>query len=67
MSDHIKKDARNKVGDILVLYIDKEDQQYSVSYCGLAGFGDVEFRCDSEKNAAKLFEALQNVTDVDCD
>ena len=62
-----KESAQTKEGDTLVLYVDKENQQYSVSYCGLAGFDDVEFKLDSAGVAVKLFDALQHVTETECD
>jgi len=51
----LTQEAINKAGDIVILCIDKDDNQYSVRLAG------IEFRCDNADNAMKLFKALQNV------
>jgi hypothetical protein len=62
----IKKEAKTKSGDTLILSIEREDDLYAVDYCGLAGY-DVTFHCVGALAAEKLFEALQDVSEIDAD
>lgn len=65
--DKIRKDGQTKSGDTLVLSVDRTEDLFAVDYCGLVGYDSVTFHCTDALAAEKLFEALQNVDDIECD
>ena len=61
------KNGKTKEGNTVKLFIDKEEEQYSVIWYGLCGYSSVEMHFKFPLQAERFFDAVLNVNEVEPD